>query len=96
MPVVVKTETDHLTAIIEPDERGVVISCPELDLATQGATVEEAWQDLIEMAIDYAEQYREQQELFIKSPNRALHAPYIDAIERCGDDRDAVKNLFVL
>lgn len=80
MPVVLKRAQLKLTAIIEPSEGVYVASCPELDLATEGATPEAALDDLIEMALDYADQYMAEFDRFSQSPNRAAHAPYIQAI----------------
>ncbi len=38
----------QFTAIIEREENGYVSLCPELDIASQGETVEEARKNLIE------------------------------------------------
>jgi len=38
----------HLTAIIEREEDGYVSLCPELDIASQGDTIEEARENLRE------------------------------------------------
>jgi predicted RNase H-like HicB family nuclease len=38
----------RLTAIIEREDNGFVALCPELDVASQGATVEEARANLVE------------------------------------------------
>jgi len=38
----------QITAIIERDEKGYVALCPEFDVASQGASVEEARQNLTE------------------------------------------------
>jgi len=38
----------HLTAIIEREDEGFVALCPELDIASQGASVEEARAHLVE------------------------------------------------
>ena len=38
----------QLTAIIEKEENGYVALCPEVDIASQGATVEEAKNNLKE------------------------------------------------
>ena len=38
----------HLTALIEREATGYVTLCPELDIASQGDTVEQARQNLIE------------------------------------------------
>ncbi len=80
MPVVIKPTERKLTAIIEPSEGVYVASCPELDLATEGDTPQATLDNLIDMALDYAEQYMAEFERFSQSPNRAAHAPYIQAI----------------
>lgn len=93
MPVAIKTVSEGLTAIIEPSDGVYVSTCPELDLAAEGKTPEEALDNLIDMAIDYAEHYMENFELFSKSPNRASHEPYISAIRQKGK-REKVRELF--
>jgi len=40
--------TQRLTAIIEPEDDGFVSLCPELDIASQGASIEEARASLVE------------------------------------------------
>ena len=64
-----------------------------LTLATEGNTPEEALDDLIDMAIDYAELYMEEFELFSKSPNRAAHKSYILEIHEKGTE-EKVRELF--
>ena len=80
MPVVLKPARRKFTAIIEPSEGVYVAFCPELDLATEGDSPQAALDDLIEMALDYAEQYMTEFDRFSQSPNRAAHAPYIQAL----------------
>lgn len=41
-------EARHMTAIIEREEEGFVALCPELDIASQGMSIEEARANLIE------------------------------------------------
>jgi predicted RNase H-like HicB family nuclease len=41
-------QTHHLTALIEREGDGYVALCPELDIASQGDTVEEARENLRE------------------------------------------------
>lgn len=93
MAIILKERATALTAIIEPSEGRYVIVCPELDLAAEGDTPEAAFEDLVEMAIDYAEQYMEEYERFSKSPNRAPHAPFIRALHERGS-KENVKALF--
>jgi len=40
--------THHLTAIIEKEGNGYVALCPELDVASQGDTIEESRKNLLE------------------------------------------------
>lgn len=40
--------TKHLTAIIEQEDGGYMSLCPEVDVASQGATIEEARNNLRE------------------------------------------------
>ncbi|MEH2378463.1 MAG: type II toxin-antitoxin system HicB family antitoxin [Nostoc sp.] len=41
-------KTKQFTAIIEREEKGYVSLCPELDIASQGDTIEEARSNLVE------------------------------------------------
>jgi predicted RNase H-like HicB family nuclease len=41
-------QTKQLTAIIEREGDGYVSLCPELDIASQGSTIEEARDNLVE------------------------------------------------
>lgn len=93
MAIILKERATALTAIVEPSDGKYVIVCPELDLAAEGDTPEAAFEDLIEMAIDYAEQYMEEYDRFSQSPNRAAHAPFIQAIHAMGS-KEHVKILF--
>jgi predicted RNase H-like HicB family nuclease len=40
--------TRHLTAVIEREDNAYVALCPELDIASQGGTIEEARANLVE------------------------------------------------
>ena len=40
--------TERLTAIIEREDDGYVALCPELDIASQGSSIEEARTNLLE------------------------------------------------
>lgn len=93
MTIILKEHATALTAIVEPCEGRYVIVCPELDLATEGDTPEAAFEDLVDMVIDYAEQYMEQYDRFSKSPNRAAHAPFTRVIHEMAS-KDKAKTLF--
>lgn len=93
MAIILKERATALTAIVEPSDGKYVIVCPELDLAAEGDTPEAAFEYLIEMVIDYAEEYMEEYDQFTRSPNRAAHAPFIQAIHAMGS-KENVKTLF--
>jgi predicted RNase H-like HicB family nuclease len=42
------SQTQRLTAIIEREDDGFVALCPELDIASEGSSIEEARTNLIE------------------------------------------------
>lgn len=93
MAIILKERATALTAIVEPSDGKYVITCPELDLATEGDTPEAAFEDLVEMVIDYAEQYMEEYDRYSKSPNRAVHASFVQVIHAMGS-KENVKTLF--
>lgn len=53
--------TRKLTAIIEREDDGFVALCPELDIASQGDSIEEARQNLIEALTLFFETAEEQE-----------------------------------
>jgi len=74
-----------LTVFILKDEERYMAKCIELDLVTEMDTPEEALRAIVEMIKEYAEDYKEREELFIKSSNRAHHKPYIEEVLKCKD-----------
>jgi len=93
MPVVVKPVATTLTAIIEPADKVFMAVCPELDLVTEGDTPAAALDDLIDMALEYAEEYAAEFDRFSQSHNRAGHAPYIEAL-RANPTAQGARSLF--
>lgn len=75
----------RLTVILAKDEGQVCAFCPELDLVTELQKSEDALDDMLEAMQDYAEEYLEDRELYLKSSNRAHHLPYVQAISACKD-----------
>ena len=45
----------QLTAVIEREGDGYVATCPELDVVSQGGTIEEAWLNLVEAVEGFLE-----------------------------------------
>ena len=93
MPVAVKTAPYQLTAILEKTRSGIVAFCPELDIATEGRSELAALSGLVELAKEYAKEYSESWDLYAKSPNRAVHRPYIESI-LAQKNTAGIKNLF--
>ncbi len=67
------------------DNGRYMAKCPELDIITEMDTSEAALNSILEMLKEYAEDYRKREGLYIKSPNRAHHKPYVDKILDCKD-----------
>jgi hypothetical protein len=78
-----KISVPILTVFIFKDDERYMAKCIELDLITEMDNPEEALKAIVEMIKEYAEDYKKREELFIKSPNRAHHKPYIDEILKC-------------
>lgn len=77
-----------LSVLLVKDEEKYGAFCPELDLVTEMNTPEEAVDDVIKAIKDYADEYINELELYSKSPNRAHHLPYVEAIKACKTDWD--------
>jgi predicted RNase H-like HicB family nuclease len=75
-----------LSIYILKDEDRFMAKCVELDLITEMDTKEEAFESMIEMIKEYAEDYQKRIHIFEKSPNRFHHKPYIDMVSKCKDD----------
>ncbi len=65
----------HPEVFFEGD--GVAIWLPELELYGTGTDPDEALSDLEEEIRDYAERYVNESELYLASPNRRQHYPYV-------------------
>ena len=72
-----------LTVLILKDGKSYMAKCVELDLVTEMDSPEKALKAIVEMIKEYAQDYKEREELFVKSSNRAHHKPYIDEIVKC-------------
>ena len=77
------TKPSMLTLYILQDEKRFMAKCPELDLVTEMNTREKALDALLEIIMEYSEDYMKQYELFSRSPNRKYHRPYIAIIKNC-------------
>jgi predicted RNase H-like HicB family nuclease len=89
------TGVSLLTIFIAKDDESYMAKCPELDLITEMNTKEEALKAIVEMIVEYAEDYKSNEYMYVRSPNRAHHKPYIDAILACNDEWELMELLEV-
>ena len=80
------TSASLLTVLIIKDDDRYMSKCPELDLVTEMDTKEEALKIMVELMREYAEDYKAREQIYLKSPNRAHHKPYIDKILTCREE----------
>jgi predicted RNase H-like HicB family nuclease len=89
------TGVSLLTVFIAKDDESYMAKCPELDLVTEMNTKEDALKAMVEMIMEYAEDYRSDEDIYLNSPNRAHHKPYVDAISACNDEWEVMELLEV-
>jgi len=85
------TSVSLLTVLIIKDNSRYMAKCPELDLVTEMDTTEEALKAMVELIREYAEDYKAREEMYLKSPNRAHHKPYVDRITACRDEWEIIE-----
>jgi len=76
----------RLSLLIAKEDERFCVYCPELDLVTAMDTYEDAIDDMVEAIRDYASEYMKEFALYSRSPNRAHHLPYIEAVKACKTD----------
>ena len=84
-----------LNVVLFSEDRRILAQCIELDLITEMDSAEAALKAIVEMIREYAEDYREREELFAHSPNRAHHKPYVDELLRCNTEQELLERLVV-
>ena len=80
------TSVSLLTVFIIKDDESYMAKCPELDLVTEMDDREDALKAIVEMIKEYAEDYKEREDIYLQSPNRAHHKPYVDRVMACQDE----------
>lgn len=76
----------RLSILLAKEDDQFCAYCPELDLVTEMDNYEETIDDLVEAIKGYADEYMADYDLYSKSPNRAHHLPYIEAVKSCKTD----------
>lgn len=80
-----------LTVFIIKDNIRYMAKCPELDLVTEMDSKEQALEAMVEMIREYAEDYTTREDIYLRSPNRAHHKPYIDRIMACHSEWEVME-----
>lgn len=63
--------------IITEDDGSITLALDSLELYSNGTSLEDAIQDFVEELKIYASDYLQRSQLFLNSPNRKSHFPYI-------------------
>jgi hypothetical protein len=58
---------------------------PEIEIHTDAPTKEEAAEQLVELVMDYCEDYFTRPEFFTALPDRRAHYPYLRRVAGCRD-----------
>jgi len=89
------TSAALMTVLIVKDNGNYMAKCPELDLVTEMDTKEDALKAIVEMIMEYAEDYKSQEDMYLRSPNRSHHKPYVDAVIACHNEWEVMELLEV-
>lgn len=88
-------EIPLLSVCIFKDDNRFCAKCLELDLVTEMDNPNDALKAMVEMIKEYAQDYELRKDLFVKSPNRYHHLPYIERINNCKGDWDLLEQIEV-
>lgn len=81
--------------ILVEDDNTVTLTINELDIYANANTKEEAINELVIDLKQYAQDYIQRSQLFLHSPNRRQHFPYVLRIILCDTD-DEIRDLLEL
>ena len=74
--------------IIFEDDGSITLALDNLELYSNGPNIDNAIQDLIDDIKIYASDYIQRPQLFLNSPNRKSHFPYILRVLLCDTDNE--------
>lgn len=81
--------------VLPEDDSSITVALNEIDIAVNAPTLDEALNELVKELKIYAEDYRNQLQLFLHAPNRRGHFPYMLRVWLC-DSEQEIKSLLVL
>lgn len=74
--------------IITEDDNSITLTIDELEIYANADTLEKAIQEIIKDLKEYAQDYVQRSQLFLHSPNRRAHFPYVLRIMLCDNDEE--------
>lgn len=78
--------------VLPEDDGSITIAIDGLDIVVNAPTRSEAIEELVQELKIYAEDYRDNLNLFLNAPNRKAHFPYVLRIWLCENDQE-IKSL---
>lgn len=81
--------------VVKDEDGSFTITLDQIDIYANNESLEKATQELIEDLKFYAQDYINRSQLFLNSPNRRAHFPYVLRILLCEND-DEVRGLLEL
>ncbi len=74
--------------IIKEDDGSITLALDNLEIYSNGSSLEDAIDELVEDLKVYASDYLQRSQLFLNAPNRKSHFPYILRVLLCDSDKD--------
>jgi len=81
--------------VIQEEDDSITLALDSLELYSNSSTLDLAAIDLIEDLKLYSKDYMDRSQLFLQSPNRKSHFPYVLKVMLCEND-DEIRTLFAL
>jgi len=81
--------------VIQEDDDSITLALDCLELYSNNSTLDLAASDLIEDLKIYSKDYMDRSQLFLQSPNRKSHFPYVLKVLLC-DNEDEIRTLLGL
>ena len=78
--------------ILPEDDGSITVALDLIDIAVNGPTLDKAIKELVKELKIYAEDYRDNINLFLNAPNRKGHFPYVLRVWLCDNDQE-IKSL---
>lgn len=74
--------------IVKEDDGSITLALDNLEIYSNGSSLEGAINELVEDLKVYASDYLQRSQLFLNAPNRKSHFPYILRVLLCDSDKD--------